>query len=75
MAKTDKEFGVWKGTCLIPRKLSIKRYERGFVVRNLKEKTTQRILSELDTTPYDMGHQVDYNLRILNQKQTRQNEH
>lgn len=33
MAKNDKEFGKWKSTTLVPRKISIKRYEFGIIVK------------------------------------------
>lgn len=43
MAKKDKEFGKWKSTTLFPRKLSIKQYENGFIIKHIKEKKEERI--------------------------------
>jgi len=60
MAKNDKEFGEWIGTCLVPRKASIKRFEHGFIIKNLKTKEEIRE-SHPETTSEDMTHKIAQN--------------
>ena len=53
----DKEFGKWQGTCLLPKKYSLKRFEHGFIIKNLKTKEIIR-KSYPNSTYKDMSHQI-----------------
>ena len=54
----DKEFGKWQGTTLFPRKASIKRFEHGFIIKNLKTKEVKRV-EHKNTTYKDMSLMIE----------------
>lgn len=69
MAKKDKEFGEWKGTCLISGKLSIKRFEKGFIIKERGSDITDRIHYPLGTKTEDMTDIINDYYNNLKTKQ------
>ncbi len=69
MTKNDKEFGKWIGTCLISGKLSIKRYEKGFIIKERGSDITDRIRYPMGTKVHDMTDMInDYYANLKENK-------
>ena len=58
MSKKDKEFGEWKGTCLVPNKVSVKRFEKGLIIKE-RNKEAERISMPLGTKITDMTDAIN----------------